>query len=194
MAAPDGALARLLCGIAALLLWTCPAVSAVNLAELELHARDLNATAPDDVHAFIRRWETRSRGNTRGRQYPPLASTLPSIPLPALEVAGRVRARQDDVACTWNGGGACFGDGKCCGPVDNGWCCPGSESCCQGGSSSGCCGSDGFCCGSETGFEEGNCCTRGQTCCVPNAGKPFVSEMLGFGAEVVTDMTCSVLR
>ncbi|KAH6690315.1 hypothetical protein F5X68DRAFT_259783 [Plectosphaerella plurivora] len=168
----NSALARRLYYFATLLLLLVHPAVAINLAELKLHAQDLNTTDLHDVRAFISRWEVLSRGNTKGRQYPPLASQVPVAPIFEL---GKVR-RQEDPSCTWRGGGFCLGDGKCCGPVDNGWCCPGSEFCCQGGSSTGCCGSDGFCCGSETGFDAGECCSRGQTCCVPSEAKPFCCD------------------
>lgn len=171
------ALGRLGCGLAvvAWLSQSLPGVFAFTFAELEFSAQDLNATDYSEVDDFIRRWATLSRGSVKKPQHPPLASQLPYY---------GIARRQDDVACSWNGGGACFGEGKCCGTLFNGWCCHNTEGCCQG-SPSGCCADTAFCCGSMTGQEEGNCCARGETCCTPSDRKPYVSLVCSYAARLL---------
>ncbi|KAH6984464.1 hypothetical protein BKA56DRAFT_315768 [Ilyonectria sp. MPI-CAGE-AT-0026] len=110
---------------------------------LERSARELNTTDQDEVKVFIQHWASIAHQNSP--RHPPLASQAAIFDL-------EIVRRQE--GCSWTGGGTCNAGYRCCGSVDNGWCCPSDSACCADGSRS--------------------CCDIGTTCCLPSGAQSFV--------------------
>lgn len=123
----------------------CTMVSSnwVEHRSLERSARELNTTDQDEIKAFIRHWASITHKNSP--RHPPLASQAAIFDV-------EIVRRQN--GCSWTGGGTCNAGYRCCGSVDNGWCCPSDSACCADGS--------------------GACCDTGTTCCLPSGAQSFV--------------------
>lgn len=112
---------------------------------LERSVRGLNTTDADEVKAFIRHWAAVS---------PDQSSTFP--PLASQGAVPRIDILKRQNGCTWTGGGSCDSGHRCCGAVDDGWCCPSDSECCPDG--------------------HRGCCDSGEICCAPDDGDPFCCD------------------